>query len=154
MLLLFGFAYWYTVFFIVIKNWGGKKERDLVSYDTIKILRCNVSLVCCVLSKMCLVSIVLIISSCPNYFSHLILIQLSKRSWLARWLSFFLNSFSSNEKRCPKKSLFQHLRVTCLWPHWWGSHVFLMLIPMLTLTPRPWERRKRHNISECVCICS
>lgn len=81
------------LFFIVIKNWGGEKERDLLSYDTIKILHCNVSLVCCVLSKMSLASIVFIISSCPNYCSHLILIQFSKRSWLARWLLFFSKLF-------------------------------------------------------------
>lgn len=35
------------MFFIVLKNWGGKKERDLVSYDTIKILYCNVSGLLC-----------------------------------------------------------------------------------------------------------
>lgn len=35
-----------VLFFIVIKNWGGEKERDLLSYDTIKILHCNVSLLC------------------------------------------------------------------------------------------------------------
>lgn len=76
----------------------------------------------------------LLFFSCPNYFFHLILIQLSKRNCLTRWLLCFfspLKPFKSYVKRCPKKSLFWQLLVAYWWPHWRGHLCYQCSFPAI-----------------------